>query len=289
LNPRPFEYHSPRTVDEALAFADRYGPDGKYLAGGQSLIPLMKLRIASPAHIIDLGRIDSLSYIKADGDQIAIGAMTRLNDLSSSGLVAEECPALAQCAVQIADPLVRNLSTLGGNIAHADPSNDMPAVMVATGAQLIATSSRGRRPIPATDFFVDTFTTALRQGELLTEIRIPMGRCRLSAYVKLERQPGDFGVVGVAAVVELASDGTCSSCGVALSGVGPKVLKAKRSEGLVVGKRLDEGTLERAGRAAAEDCDPVGDLRGSAEYKRRMAQVMTIRALRAAAKEGERI
>ena len=289
MNPRPFEYHSPKTVDEALALADRYGQDGKFLAGGQSLIPLMKLRIASPAHVIDLGRIARLSYIRTDGDSIAIGAMTRLHEVSSSGLVAEECPALAQCAVQIADPLVRNLSTIGGNIAHADPSNDMPAVMVATGAQLVATSSRGRRPIPASDFFVDTFTTALRQGELLTEVRIPAGRCRLSSYLKLERQAGDFGVVGVAAVLELASDGSCSSCGLALSGVGPKVLKAKRAEGLIIGKKLDDGTLERAGQAAAEDCDPVGDLRGSADYKRRMAHVMTVRALRAAAKEAERV
>lgn len=289
MNPRPFEYHSPKTVDEALALADRYGSDGKFLAGGQSLIPLMKLRIASPAHVIDLGRITRLSYIKADGDSMAIGAMTKLCDVSSSGMVAEECPALAQCAIQIADPLVRNMSTIGGNIAHADPSNDMPAVMVATGAQLVATSSRGQRPIAASDFFVDTFTTALRQGELLTEVRIPLGRCRLSAYVKLERQPGDFGIAGVAAVVELAPDGTCSSCGVALSGVASKVFKAKRAEGLVVGKKLDDQTLEKASQAAAEDCDPVGDLRGSVEYKRRMAHVMTARALRAAAKEGERI
>jgi carbon-monoxide dehydrogenase medium subunit len=289
MNPRPFDYHSPRTVDEALALADRYGPDGKFLAGGQSLIPLMKLRIASPSHVIDLGRITPLSYIRVDGEQVAIGAMTKLQEVSNSGLVAEECPALAQCAIQIADPLVRNMSTIGGNIVHADPSNDMPAVIVAAGAQLVATSSRGRRSIPASDFFLDTFTTALRQGELLTEVRIPAGRCRLSAYVKLERQAGDFGIVGVAAVLEFGSDGRCTSCGIGLSGVGPKVLKAKRAEGMVVGRRLDGATLESAGQAAAEDSEPVGDLRGSTDYKRQMVRVMTIRALRAAAKEAERI
>lgn len=289
MNPRPFDYHSPRTVDEALALADRYGPDGKFLAGGQSLIPLMKLRIASPAHVIDLGRITALSYIRAEEDSLAMGSMTRLQEVSNSGLVAEECPALAQCAVQIADPLVRNMSTIGGNVSHADPGNDMPAVMVAAGAQMVATSSRGRRSIPASEFFLDTFTTALRQGELLTELRIPAGKARLSSYVKLERQAGDFGIVGVAAVLELGPDGKCSSCGIALTGVGPKVMKAKRAGDSVVGKKLDDETLEKASQAAAEETEPVGDLRGSAEYKRKMAQVMTIRALRAAAKEAERV
>ncbi len=249
----------------------------------------MKLRIASPAHIIDLGRIGALSYIRAEEESIAIGSMTRLQEVSNSGLVAEECPALVQCAVQIADPVVRNMSTIGGNVSHADPGNDMPAVMVAAGAQMVATSSRGRRSIPASDFFLDTFTTALRQGELLTELRIPVGKSRLSSYVKLERQAGDFGIVGVAAVLELGPDGKCSSCGIALTGVGPKVVKAKKAEGLVVGKKLDDETLERVSRAAAEETEPAGDLRGSAEYKRKMAQVMTVRALRAAAKEAERV
>ena len=287
MNPRPFDYHSPRTVNEALALADRYGSDGKFLAGGQSLIPLMKLRISSPAHVIDLGRIAGLSYIRTEGDQLAIGAMTRLNEVSSSGLIAEECPVLAQCALQIADPLVRNMSTIGGNISHADPSNDLPAVMVAVGAQLVATSSKGRRTISAYDFFVDTFTTALRQGEMLTEVRIPAGRNRLSAYVKLERQPGDFGIVGVAAVVEIGTDGKCSSCGIGLSGVAPKVLKARKAEELLVGKRLGEPEFEAAALAAAEETQPVGDLRGSPEYKRQMAKIITMRALRAAAKQAE--
>ena len=289
MNPRPFEYHSPRSVDEALALADRFGAEGKLLAGGQSLIPLMKLRIASPAHVIDLGRIAGLSYVRTEREQLAIGAMTKLCDLTNSGLVAEECPALAQCAAQVADPIVRNLSTIGGNISHADPSNDMPAVMVATGAEMVATSSRGRRSVPAADFFVDTFTTALRQGEILTEVRIPLGRSRLSAYLKLERQAGDFGIVGVAAVLELGPNGVCSSCGLGLSGVGPKVLKARKAEALMVGKRLDDGVIEKAAEAAAEETEPVGDLRGSAEYKRKMAQVMTVRAIRAAAKEAESI
>lgn len=289
MNPRPFEYHSPRTVDEALALAERYGSEGKFLAGGQSLIPLMKLRIASPGHVIDLGRVSGLSYVRVDGEQLAVGAMTKLYEVANSGLVAEECPALAQCAGQTADPLVRNMSTVGGNVAHADPSNDMPAVMVAAGAQFVATSSMGRRSIAAPDFFVDTFTTALRQGELLTEVRLPLGKCRLSAYVKLERQTGDFGIVGVAAVLELGQTGKCSSCGIGLSGVGPKVLKARKAEGLVVGKQLDDETLERAGQAAAEEAEPVGDLRGSAEYKRQMAKIVTVRALRSAAREAESI
>jgi len=267
--------------------AARFGPEGKFLAGGQSLIPLMKLRIASPQHIIDLGRVSGLSYIRVDGESLALGTMTKLAEVASSGLVAKECPALSQCAAQIADPLVRNMSTIGGNITHADPSNDIPAVMVATGAELVATSSRGRRRIPASDFFVDTFTTALKEGELLTEVRIPVGVGKLSAYLKLERQAGDFGIVGVAAVVELGTDGSCTGCGIGLSGVGPKVLKAKRAEGLLVGQRPEEEAFERASQAAAEDSQPVGDLRGSAAYKRQMVKVMTLRALRAAIKGRE--
>jgi len=289
MNPRPFDYHSPKTVDEALALADRFGTDGKFLAGGQSLIPLMKLRIASPAHVIDLGRIVGLSYTRIDGEILAVGAMTKLRDLANSALVANECPALVQCAMHIADPLVRNMSTIGGNITHADPSNDMPAVMVATGAQLVATSSRGRRPIPAPEFFVDTFTTALRQGELLTEVRIPTGRNRLSAYVKLERQPGDFGVVGVAVVVELGPGDACSSCGIGLSGAGPKVIKAKRAESVLIGKKLDDAEIEKAALTAAEEAEPVGDLRGSSDYKRQMVRIMTIRAIKAAVKGAESV
>ena len=154
---------------------------------------------------------------------------------------------------------------------------------------MVATSSRGRRPIPASEFFVDTFTTALRQGELLTEVRIPAGRNRLSAYVKLERQPGDFGVVGVAAVVELGPGDTCSSCGIGLSGAGPKVIKAKRAESALVGKKLEDAEIEKAALTAAEEAEPVGDLRGSSDYKRQMVRIMTIRAIEAAAKGAESV
>jgi carbon-monoxide dehydrogenase medium subunit len=285
LNPRPFEYHSPKTVDEALALAARFGPEGKFLAGGQSLIPMMKLRIASPEHIIDLGRIASLSYIRREGGALVLGAMTKLSEVANSEMVAAKCPAMVQCARQIADPLVRNMSTIGGNMSHADPSNDMPAVAIATDTQLVATSSRGRRTIPASEFFVDTFTTALREEELLTEVRVPAGKGGLSAFLKLKRQAGDFGIVIVAADLEFGPDGKCSACGIGLGGVGPKVVKARRAEKLLVGTDLDDETLEKAGQAAAQEAQPAADLRGSADYKREMVRVMTVRALRAVMKE----
>jgi carbon-monoxide dehydrogenase medium subunit len=275
-------------VDEALALAQRFGADAKFLAGGQSLIPMMKLRLASPAHLIDLGRVSGLSYIRMEGDVLAVGAATKVADLASSETVARESPVMAQCALQIADPLVRNMGTIGGNLSHGDPSNDMPAVMVATGAQLVATSSRGRRTIPASEFFVDTFTTDLQEGELLTEARVPAGQGGRGAYLKLERQAGDFGIVGVAAVLEFGPDEKCSSCGIGLSGVGPTVVKAKRAESLMVGRKFDEEALGNAGIAAAEEAQPTGDLRGSADYKREMVRVMTVRALRAAVRGGHR-
>src|SRR5439155_26098112 len=211
MNPKSFEYHAPKSVAEASSLAEKYGTDAKFLAGGQSLIPLMKLRLLSPSHLIDLGRIPGLSYIRDEGHDLAIGALVRMGEIARSDLVRRHCPILSQCAHQIADPLVRNMGTIGGNLSHADPTNDMPAVMVAAGASILAASGGGIRVIPAGDFFVDTFTTALKGTEVLVEVKVPIGPTRRGAYLKLERQAGDFGIVGVAAVLEMSSDGRCAA------------------------------------------------------------------------------
>jgi len=282
MNPKPFEYHAPKSVAEASSLAEKYGTDAKFLAGGQSLIPLMKLRLLSPSHLIDLGRIPGLSYIRDEGHDLAIGALVRMGEIARSDLVRRHCPILSQCAHQIADPLVRNMGTIGGNLSHADPTNDMPAVMVAAGASIVAASGGGIRVIPAGDFFVDTFTTALKGTEVLVEVKVPIGPTRRGAYLKLERQAGDFGIVGVAAVLEMSSDGRCAAAGIALTGVGPTVVKAARAGEILKGAKPDKNVIDRASRAAAEEAQPSGDLRGSAEYKRAMVETMTARAIQAA-------
>ncbi|TLX98637.1 MAG: xanthine dehydrogenase family protein subunit M [Thaumarchaeota archaeon] len=282
MNPKPFEYHAPKSVAEASSLAEKYGTDAKFLAGGQSLIPLMKLRLLSPSHLIDLGRIPGLSYIRDEGHDLAIGALVRMGEIARSDLVRRHCPILSQCAHQIADPLVRNMGTIGGNLSHADPTNDMPAVMVAAGASIVAASGGGSRVIPAGDFFVDTFTTALKGTEVLVEVKVPIGPTRRGAYLKLERQAGDFGIVGVAAVLEMSSDGRCAAAGIALTGVGPTVVKAARAGEILKGAKPDKNVIDRASRAAAEEAQPSGDLRGSAEYKRAMVETMTARAIQAA-------
>jgi aerobic carbon-monoxide dehydrogenase medium subunit len=284
LLPRSFEYHSPSTLRDALSLLAEYREDCKILAGGQSLIPMMKLRLVSPAHLVDLGRVKGLEYVRKEPGFVAIGAMTRMADVEKSDLLRKRLTILTDCASHIADPLVRNMGTMGGNVSHADPSNDMPAALIATGAELVAAGPKGRREIPASSFFVDTFTTALAEGEILVEIRVPTGRYVDGAYVKLERQAGDFGVVGVGVSLRLGSDGICRACGVGLSGVGPTAIKASRSEATLVGTRLGAETIAKAAKLAAEDCQPTGDLRGSEKYKREMAEVLTRRAAMLAAK-----
>ncbi len=267
-----------------MALLEKYRGDAKVLAGGQSLIPLMKLRILSPARIVDLNGVKGLEYIRKEKGVIAIGALTRIADIENSRLLKEECPILSDCASHIADPLVRNLGTIGGNISHADPTNDMPAVMVACGAEIVVVGPSGRRKVAASGFFKGTFATAMAENEILTELRIPVARHKAGAYSKLERQAGDFGIAGVAASLSLSVDGRCKECGIGLTGVGPAVIKARRSEDVIVGSRVDSGSIAEAARLAAEDSRPASDLRGFEEYKREMVNVMTKRALSLALK-----
>jgi len=278
--PPSFEYLRPSTVKEAVALLQQHGDAAKILSGGQSLIPMMKLRIARPEYVIDINRIPGLEYIKEDGGYLAIGGLTREADLESSDLIRTKFPIIHDTAGFIADPQVRNMATVGGNLAHGDPANDHPATMLALGAQIVATGPAGTRTIGIDDFFVSLFTTALKGDEILTEIRIPMpGPHSGGAYFKLERKVGDFATVGVAAQVTLDSGGLCQKAGVGLTNVGGTPIRARKAEDYLKGKKLDDSTIKQAGQLAADESEPSSDLRGPSDYKKAMVMELTRRAL----------
>jgi aerobic carbon-monoxide dehydrogenase medium subunit len=253
--PAGFEYHAPTSIGEATGLLARLGEDAKVLSGGQSLIPLLKLRLASPRHLVDINRIPGLAYVREADGTLRIGALAREVDLDESAVVRERYPLIADATRVIADPIVRNLATVAGNLAHGDPANDHPAVMLALDAEVTATGPAGERRIPISAFFTGPFETALRPDELLTEIRVPAPAPRSGgAYVKLERKVGDFATAAVAAQAEAA----------------------------LRGKRPDEATIKQAAQLAADAAQPDADLRGSVEYKKDMVRVLTARALRKA-------
>ena len=281
--PAGFEYHAPTSVGEATGLLARLGEDAKVLSGGQSLIPLLKLRLASPRHLVDINRIPGLAYVKEADGTLRIGALAREVDLDESAVVRERYPLIADATRVIADPIVRNLATVAGNLAHGDPANDHPAVMLALGAEVTATGPSGERRIPISAFFTGPFETALRHDELLTEIRVPAPAPRSGgAYVKLERKVGDFATAAVAAQVTLAADGTCAAVGIALTNAGLTPIKASQAEAALKGKRPDEAAIKQAAQLAADAAQPEADLRGSVEYKKDMVRVLTARALRKA-------
>ena len=281
--PAGFEYHAPTSVGEATGLLARLGEDAKVLSGGQSLIPLLKLRLASPRYLVDINRIPGLAYVKEAQGTLRIGALAREVDLDESAVVRERYPLLADATQSIADPLVRNLATVAGNLAHGDPANDHPAVMLALGAEVTATGPSGERRIPIGEFFTGPFETALRRDELLTEIRVPAPAPRSGgSYMKLERKVGDFATAAVAAQVTLAADGTCAAVGIALTNVGLTPIKANKAEAAIRGKRPDESAIKEAAQFAADAAQPEADLRGSVEYKKDMVRVLTARALRKA-------
>ncbi|HJS57014.1 MAG TPA: xanthine dehydrogenase family protein subunit M [Vicinamibacteria bacterium] len=281
--PPPFDYHSPRTLPEALELLGRFGEEAKVLSGGQSLLPLLKLRFAQPAHLVDIGRIPDLDYIKEEGGFLRIGALVREATLEASPLVRSKYPILADTAAVIADPLVRNLATVCGNLAHGDPANDHPATMLALGAEVVVTGAKGSRTVPVTQFFTGLFSTAVSPTEVLTEIRIPVPAAGSGgAYVKLERKVGDFATAGAAAFLALKG-GTIERAGIGLTNAGPTPVKAVEAEKYLAGKKPAEDAFAEAGRLAAAAASPSADRRGSVEYKKEMARVLTIRALRKAA------
>jgi aerobic carbon-monoxide dehydrogenase medium subunit len=280
--PRAFDYHAPATLPEALGLLDRYGDDAKLLAGGHSLLPMMKMRFATPDHLVDLGRIGELKGIREEGGVLRIGAMTTENELIWSKLVQDKCPLLVEGARVIADPQVRYRGTIGGDISHGDPGNDHPALMLALRASFVLRSSAGERVVPADGFFVGSYATLLEPGEILTEIRIPVpapgtGWC----YAKLKRKVGDFATAAAAVTLRMNGD-TVREVAIALTNVGPTALAARAAEQALVGKALDDAAIAEAARQAMSICDPVEDQRGDVEYKTAMAGEMTQRALRTA-------
>ena len=280
--PPQFEYFAPETLDEAIALLEDHGPEASVLAGGQSLIPLMKLQLAFPAYVVDINRISGLADISDDDCCLRIGSLTRESDLDRSEAIQTKYPILHDTTSVIADPLVRNMATVGGNLAHGDPANDHPATMLALGAEVVAVGSAGERIIPVSDFFEGPLATALEQGEILTEIRVPAPQPGSGgAYLKLERKVGDYATAGVAAVITV-SDGVCQQAGIGLTNAGPIPVKASSAESFLVGKKLDDETIREAARLASEEAQPSADLRGSEEYKRDMVRVIAGRALRMA-------
>lgn len=278
--PQSFEYLRPESIREAISLLQQHGDGAKILSGGQSLIPMMKMRLARPEYLIDINRIPELSYVKEEGGYLKIGGLTREADLERSDLIRSRYPIILDTAAAIADPQVRNMATVGGNLAHGDPANDHPATMLALRAEIVASGPEGERVIPIKDFFVSLFATALEHDEILTEIRIPVLPARSGgAYFKLERKVGDFATVGVAAQVTLEESGVCREAGIGLTNVGPTPLEAEGATDFLTGKSLDERTIRQAGRIAAEHARPSSDLRGPASYKTSMVRELTIRAL----------
>ena len=278
--PPSFEYLRPNTIPEAIAMLQQHGDAAKILSGGQSLIPMMKLRLARPAILIDINRISGLSHIKEEGGYLKIGGLTREAELEVSPLVRSKYPILADTTHVIADPQVRNLATVGGNLAHGDPANDHPATMIALGAQVVANGPKGERVIPIENFFVSLFTTALNPDEILTEIRVPVPPPRSAgAYLKLERKVGDFATAAVAVQVTLDEKGACQKVGMGLTNVGATPVKARKAEDFLRGKKLDDDAITEAAQLAADQAEPSADLRGPVEYKKGLVKELAKRAL----------
>ena len=277
-----FEYDAPSTLDDAIGLLHQYGEEAKILSGGHSLIPMMKLRFASPERVIDINGIPGLSYIKEEDGVLKFGALTRESEIEHSDLLKEKYPIFADVTKLIADPQVRNMSTVGGNLAHGDAANDHPAVMLALRATVVATGKDGKRSIPIDEFFFGFYTTALQHGEILTEIQIPIPpKGTGSAYHKLERKVGDYATAGVAVQLTI-ENGTCTAIGIGLTNVNPIPLRAKRSEKLLLNNPLTDENIAEAAKLASEDCSPSADLRGSEEYKRAMVAVLVKRMIKKA-------
>ena len=276
-----FEFFAPENLKEVTELLVKNEGEIKILAGGQSLIPLLKTRIMGMPMLISLDRVPHLSYIRETETGVSIGSMTRVSDLEDSRLIKDAFPALHDAAVQIADPLIRNSGTVGGNISHADPGNDLPAVMLSLGATFKVVGPDGEREIKAEDFFVDTYTTSLEPTEILTEIAIPSSR-PYGSYVKFKKSAGDFSVAAVAVSIELGAQEKVESMGIALTSVGPTPIKVKEAEEYARGRALDENTITGIAEMSAAAADPVSDFYGTAEFKRKIVGMIVPEAIRKA-------
>lgn len=280
--PPAFDYAEPKSLNEAISLLGQ-NPEAKVLAGGHSLLPAMKFRLATPAMLIDLNKISGLEYIREEDGWLKLGALTREGHIDKSPIVKEKYPLLADTARMIADPIVRNMGTVGGNLAHADPANDHPATMLAYGAQVVAHGSRGQRVIPIAEFFVGPFTTSLEHDEILTEVRIPARKAGDGgSYLKIERKVGDYATAAVAVQLNIGADGTCTSAGIGLTNLGLTPIKCTAAEAAVVGNVLDEALIKQAAQLAADAAEPSDDQRGTADYKRALTKTLTVRALKMA-------
>jgi carbon-monoxide dehydrogenase medium subunit len=283
MTPGAFEYHAPNSVAEAVSLLEQHGDSAKLLAGGHSLLPLMKLRFAQPEVIIDLAKISDLSYIRQDGGGLSIGAMTTYTDIETSSAVQSVAPALSEAAGMVADRQVRNMGTIGGCLAHADPAGDLPAVILALGAQIVTSSNGPHRTISADDFFVDFFTTALQPNEIINEIQIPsLPAGTGTAYAKFGNKASHYAIVGIAAVVT-ASGGTCQSVRIGITGAGPKATRATAAEAALTSSSLDNASIKAAAQLASDGIDFNEDLHASAEYRAHLTRLYTERVLLEAA------
>lgn len=288
MYPAAFEYHAPGTVAEALSLLGKLGDDAKLLAGGHSLIPMMKLRLAQPKHVIDLRRVPGLAAIKDDKGTIVIGAMATHWQVESSPVLREKCPIVSDTAGVIGDPAVRNVGTIGGSLAHADPAADMPATALAVGFEFVCEGPKGRRTVKADDWFKGLMSTAVGDDEILVEIRVPAWPAGSGgAYLKFPHPASRFAVVGAAAMVTLDGNGVCTKASVGITGAGTKAVRAKGVEAGLTGKTLDQATIEAAAQKAAEGVDVQADLQGSVEYKSHLCRVFARRAIEAAVKRAK--
>ena len=281
--PAPFDYHRAGTVDEAVGLLARYGADAKVLSGGMSLLPTLKLRLGSFGHLVDISRIAGLEYVKEDKGVVRIGAGTRQCVLEKSEVIGSRFGALADAIPLIADPLVRNRGTIGGNVANGDPANDGPAIAIALEAVFVLRGPKGERTVAANQFYKALYQTELKADEILIELCLPVqGGKTGSAYRKLKRKTGDFAAAGVAVQLSLGSGGAVERCGVGLTNVAATPLEAVDAMKFLTGKPLDEKTIAEAARLAAKATSPSADRRGSAEYKKEMTRVLAARAIEAA-------
>ncbi|HEY6469351.1 MAG TPA: xanthine dehydrogenase family protein subunit M [Candidatus Dormibacteraeota bacterium] len=281
--PAAFEYIAPASLDEVLSLMSKHGDDAKVLAGGQSLIPLLKLRFATPVILVDIANVDGLEGIRRENGHVRIGARTRHRDVESATDLRGTLDVLLDAAPLISDPLIRNMGTVGGSICHADPAGDWGAVMLAVGAEFVVKSSQGERVLPAAGFFEGPFTTGLHGDEVMTEIRVPITAGRSGGtYLKLERKIGDFASVATAVHVVLGGDGRVAAAGIGLCAVGAHSIKATAAEAALVGQEPTDAVISEVARLAAEAAEPKADIRGSAEYKRDVARVFVQRGLRTA-------
>ena len=280
--PAAFEYERATSVEGAIASLQRLGPEARVIAGGHSLLPMMKLRLANPEHLIDINDLHELAYIREEGDEVRIGALTRHAELERSELLAERFPVFRDAEQVIADPVVRNRGTIGGSLCQADAAEDLSAVCSALQAKVVIRGADGERVVGMSEFHIGPYMTAVGDGELLTEVRLPLRPGAGSAHEKVERRAGDWAIAAASAAVWM-NGSVIADAGLALSAVGPTTVHLTRAEELLRGRPPSDELFEQAGAIGSEDCSPVADGRGPVDYKRHLAGVLTKRALRRAA------